>query len=50
MDSNAGDVTILAEDIFAIDMEDDELERLAANGGQAVTWAYCTAIWYGCPV
>ena len=50
MDSDVGDLTMVEERIFVIDIEDDELERVAAGGGQPITWAYCTAIWYGCPV
>jgi hypothetical protein len=37
------------EIILNVDVPDDTLER-AAGGveGQAVTWAYCTHVWYNC--
>jgi hypothetical protein len=35
--------------ILNIDIPDDTLERLGGHvEGQAVTWAYCTHVWYNC--
>jgi len=49
MDRDIDDFTIVEEGIFVIDIQDDQLERLSGSGERAVTWGYCTAIWYGCP-
>lgn len=37
------------ETILNLDIADDTLER-AAGGveGQAITWIYCTHVWYNC--
>jgi hypothetical protein len=35
--------------IFNFDVPDDTLERAAGSAeGQAVTWMYCTHVWYNC--
>lgn len=37
------------EIILSAEVSDDTLERIGGNvAGQAVTWAYCTHVWYNC--
>ena len=36
----------LDEEIPTLDVPDDALERAASAQGQAVTWVYCTHLWY----
>jgi hypothetical protein len=52
MARDIGDRTTGCEDdIFAVDIQDDDLERAAASDdAKAITWAYCTNGWYGCPM
>ncbi len=49
MDSNVAARTESDEIILDVDIPDDKLERAAVLiEGQAVTWAYCTHVWYNC--
>jgi hypothetical protein len=49
MDRNAADRTETEEDMLTLDVSDDALERTAIIGqGKALTWAYCTHVWYDC--
>lgn len=37
------------EDMLTLDVSDDALERTAIIGqGNALTWVYCTQVWYNC--
>jgi len=37
------------EVILSFDVSDDTLERAGAGSeGQALTWMYCTHVWYNC--
>jgi hypothetical protein len=36
------------EAILTFDVSDDALERAGGTGGQIVTLAYCTHVWYYC--
>jgi hypothetical protein len=37
------------ETILDLDVADDTLERAAGSvEGQAITWIYCTHVWYNC--
>ncbi len=43
------DRTETEEDMLTLDVSDDALERTAIIGqGKALTWAYCTHVWYDC--
>ena len=48
MDSNVADCIESDEIILNIDVPDDTLERAGRVEGQAITWAYCTHVWYDC--
>jgi hypothetical protein len=49
MDTNVADWVESEEKILNIDVPDDTLERAAGRvQGQAITWAYCTHVWYDC--
>ena len=49
MDRDVADQTETEEDMLALDVSDDALERTAIIGqGKALTWAYCTHGWYDC--
>ena len=49
MDRNAADRTETEEDMLTLDVSDDALERTAIIGqGNALTWVYCTQVWYNC--
>jgi hypothetical protein len=49
MDRDVADRTETEEDMLILDVSDDALERTAIIGqGKALTWAYCTHIWYDC--
>ena len=43
------DDIILNVDILNVDLPDETLERAAGIvDGRAVTWIYCTHVWYDC--
>jgi hypothetical protein len=35
-------------EISTFDVPDDALERAAGTEQRAMTWIYCTNLWYGC--
>lgn len=49
MNTDISDCVETDELIFNFDVPDDTLERAAGSTeGQAVTWMYCTHVWYNC--
>ena len=49
MDRDVTDRTETEEDMLILDVSDDALERTAIiDQGKALTWAYCTHVWYDC--
>jgi hypothetical protein len=49
MDRNIVEQADLNEDILTFDLPDDVLERTAGTGdARALTWMYCTHVWYNC--
>ena len=36
------------EMILTLDVPDDALERAASAEQKAITWIYCTHVWYDC--
>jgi len=49
MDSDITGLGQADDNILTFDVADDALERAAgADNGQAITWLYCTQIWYNC--
>jgi hypothetical protein len=36
------------EMILALDVSDSVLERAAGEEQKAITWIYCTQVWYNC--
>ena len=49
MDKHVADRVDSDEIILNVDVSDDALERAAGHPqGQAVTWIYCTHVWYNC--
>jgi hypothetical protein len=49
MDNAVVSQTETDEDILAVDVSDDALERAGSAEQQVATWAYCTHPWYHCP-
>jgi multidrug resistance efflux pump len=49
MNTDVADCVESDEIIFNIDVPDDTLERAAGSvDGRAITWIYCTQVWYNC--
>jgi hypothetical protein len=49
MNSDVAECVESEEIILNVDVPDETLERAAGNiEGQAVTWIYCTHVWYNC--
>lgn len=49
MTTDVADCVESDEIILNFDVPDVTLERAGANtAGQAVTWMYCTHVWYNC--
>jgi hypothetical protein len=49
MDTNIGDRAETEEQILIFEISDDVLERTAGTAsGTALTWIYCTQVWYNC--
>lgn len=49
MDRDVTDRTETEEDMLILGVSDDALERTAIiDRGKALTWAYCTHVWYDC--
>ncbi len=49
MDSNVAGQIESDDIVLNVDVSDDGLERAAALvEGKAITWAYCTHVWYNC--
>jgi hypothetical protein len=49
MNHNVADCVEGDETILNVDVPDDTLERAAGNvDGRAITWIYCTHVWYNC--
>ena len=49
MNHNVADCVEGDETILNVDVPDDTLERTAGNvDGRAITWIYCTHVWYNC--
>jgi hypothetical protein len=49
MDNNIADCIESDAMIFNADVPDETLERAGGSiYGQAVTWVYCTHVWYNC--
>ena len=49
MDRDVTDRTETEEDMLILDVSDDALERTAIiDQEKALTWAYCTHVWYDC--
>ena len=49
MDRDVADQIEIDHDILTFDVSDDALERTALIGeAQALTWMYCTHVWYNC--
>jgi hypothetical protein len=49
MSSGVADCVESDEIILNVDVPDETLERAAGRvDGQAVTWIYCTQVWYNC--
>jgi hypothetical protein len=49
MDPDVADCVEGDEIILTVDVPDDILERAAGDAeGRAITWIYCTQVWYNC--
>jgi hypothetical protein len=49
MDRDVADQAEIDQHILTFDVPDDVLERTAASGEpKALTWMYCTHVWYNC--
>ena len=49
MEERIGGQTDTEEAILRFDISDEALERAAeAGGGHAITWQFCTHVWYDC--
>jgi len=49
MNSDVDDCVESDERILNVDVPDDRLERAAGSvEGRAITWIYCTHVWYNC--
>jgi hypothetical protein len=49
MDRDVADQGEIDQDMLTLDVPDDALERTAASGeAKALTWMYCTHVWYNC--
>jgi hypothetical protein len=49
MNSDVDDWVESDERILNVDVPDDRLERAAGSvEGGAITWIYCTHVWYNC--
>jgi hypothetical protein len=49
MDRDIADQAEIDQDILTLDVPDDALERVAASAEpRALTWMYCTHVWYNC--
>jgi len=49
MDGDVADQIEIDHDILTFDISDDALERTALIGeAKALTWMYCTHVWYTC--
>jgi hypothetical protein len=49
MNSDVDDCVESDERILNVDVPDDGLERAAGGAeGRAITWIYCTHVWYNC--
>jgi hypothetical protein len=49
MNRDVVDPAEIDQDILTLDVPDDALERTAASGEpRALTWMYCTHVWYNC--
>ena len=49
MNADVVDCVESDETILNADVPDDTLERAASTvEGQAITWYYCTHVWYNC--
>jgi hypothetical protein len=49
MNTDVTDCVESDEVILSFDVSDDTLERAGAGSeGQALTWMYCTHVWYNC--
>ena len=49
MNSDVDDCVESDERILNVDLPDDTLERAAGSvEGLAITWIYCTHVWYNC--
>jgi hypothetical protein len=49
MNRDVVDPAEIDHDVFTLDVPDDALERTAASGEpRALTWMYCTHVWYNC--
>jgi len=49
MDKDVNGLAETGDEIFSFEVADDALERAAgASDAKAITWAYCTQVWYNC--
>jgi hypothetical protein len=49
MDRHIAGRAEIEEDILSFEVPDDALERTAGGGdARALTWMYCTQVWYNC--